>query len=338
MKRILYALILLGIICSTLAYFALFSVQVNSMEKGDHLYITSDEKVEDFYSKLLPYQSKLSQLTLPVVAQLMRFGDQSLKAGRYNWTRPMSNVELIRYIRSGNQKPINVVVFNGESIEDLAGIAGKYLEKDSVEFLKYLDDYASSNNESYNQDNFLSLFIPNTYEMYWNCDPECFVDRMKREHNKFWTDEKLSSINKNNLSTKDAYILASIVEKESKANEEKKTIAGVYLNRLKRGMLLQADPTVVFASGEKGLRRVLNKHLAIDSPYNTYMYPGLPPGPIAMPSLSSLEAVINPEDHDYLYFCAKIGYDGQHEFAKTLEAHNRNALVYRNWLNRERIY
>ena len=161
---------------------------------------------------------------------------------------------------------------------------------------------------------------------------------MKKEHENYWTEARRRALDNVQLDTKQAYILASIVEKESNRKDERKTIAGVYLNRLDLGMLLQADPTVVFALKDNNIRRVLNKHLDVDSPYNTYLYPGLPPGPVAMPSLASLDAVVFPEDHNYLYFCARPGYAGRHAFAKSLSEHNANARVYRLWLNKEGIY
>jgi UPF0755 protein len=177
------------------------------------------------------------------------------------------------------------------------------------------------------------MFIPNTYEMFWTTTPEKFVARMKKEYDGFWDDERLKKLKKNNLDKTQAYIVASIVEKESNYDPERPTIAGVYLNRLKAGEKLQADPTVVFATGEFTLQRVLFSHLKIDSPYNTYMYSGLPPGPICMPSVSSLNAVINAEDHEYMFFCAKPDNSGIHAFAKDYDEHQKNASAFSAWLN-----
>lgn len=338
MKRILIFILLLGLILSGLGYFALFSKQINQHAADIELYINSSDKMVDFHSKIKKHQSSLSLWTLPLVSKMMGFNEQQLKAGRYHLSHPLSNVELIRRVRAGIQNPLDVVIFNGETLEDLAGIAGRYLEKDSIDFLNYFLDYADSNNKNFNRENLLTLFIPNTYEMYWNCDPECFTNRMIKEFDKFWTADRKKALLDHHLDPINAYTLASIVEKESQAEKERSTIAGLYLNRLRRGILLQADPTVVFASGEKGLRRVLNKHLSIDSPYNTYLYSGLPPGPITMPSLKSIQAVIHPKSHAYIYMCAKPGYAGEHLFSSSLQEHNRNARVYQNWLNSERIF
>ena len=184
----------------------------------------------------------------------------------------------------------------------------------------------------------MTLFIPNTYELFWNTSPKKLVERMATEHDKFYDKLRKEKMKALELSSEEVYTLASIVQKETLVSAEKPRVAGVYINRLKRGQLLQADPTVVFASGEFGLRRVLNKHLAIDSPYNTYKYEGLPPGPIAMPDITTIDAVLNYEKHKYLYFCASPDNSGKHLFAKTLVQHNRNADKYRAYLNKRRIY
>ena len=196
----------------------------------------------------------------------------------------------------------------------------------------------TSNNERYTKENLLSLFIPNSYEFYWNTTPKKLFERFKREHKIFFNSTRKKKLKELGLSEEEVYTLASIVQKETLVNEEKPRVAGVYINRLKRGQLLQADPTVVFASGDFEIRRVLNKHLAIDSPYNTYKYEGLPPGPICMPDVSSIDAVLNYEKHRYLYFCASTDNSGRHQFAKTLIEHNNNANKYRAYLNKQRIF
>jgi UPF0755 protein len=181
------------------------------------------------------------------------------------------------------------------------------------------------------------MFIPNTYQFFWNTDPKDFLNRMKREHDKFWTKERLEKAKKIGLTPEEVFTLASIVEKETLAKEEKPVIASVYLNRLKRDMLLQADPTVVYAAKDFGIQRVLNKHLKIDSPYNTYKNKGLPPGPICMPDVGTIDSVLNAKDTDYLFFCAKPNGHGRHAFAKTNRQHVNNANRYRKWLNKNKI-
>ena len=189
-----------------------------------------------------------------------------------------------------------------------------------------------------NEYSIMSLFIPNTYRIFWNISPEDFIARMQTEHTNFWNEQRMQKLNRIGLTKDQCYTLASIVQKESNLASEKPRIAGVYLNRLNRNMLLQADPTVVFAVGDFEIRRVLNRHLEIDSPYNTYKYAGLPPGPIAMPDISSIDAVLDAEDHNYLYFCVKPGNTFEHAFASSLTQHNQNARRYQRWLNSNRIF
>ena len=185
----------------------------------------------------------------------------------------------------------------------------------------------------------MSIFIPNTYQVYWNISPTELIDRMKKESDKFWSDKnRMDKLAKLEMTKEEVYTLASIVEKETNYVPEKATVAGVYLNRLNKGIMLQADPTVVFANNDFKIRRVLNKHLEKDSPYNTYKYAGLPPGPIAIASISSIDAVLENKDHKFLYFCAVPDNSGQHAFAKTLSQHNANARKFQRWLNKQRIY
>jgi UPF0755 protein len=240
---------------------------------------------------------------------------------------------LITKLRSGNQDAQNVVINNIRTIHDLAGKASRYFETDSLTFLSYLTDANVFGKYGFTLDNFLTMFIPNTYEMFWTTTPEKFCNRMKSEYDAFWTNEKLDLIKANNLDRTQAFIVASIVEKESNYDPERPTIAGVYLNRLNAGEKLQADPTVVFATGDFTIQRVLYSHLSIDSPYNTYKYAGLPPGPICMPSIASLNAVIRAEKHDYMFFCAKADNSGVHVFAKDYAQHQKNAAAFAAWLN-----
>jgi len=272
------------------------------------------------------------------VANLMKYKKSKIRAGRFILKPEMSNRELITLLRSGKQSPVKVTFNSVRNIDEMIGKIYKDIEADSIDFIKLLHDSLFIGELGYKSADIMTMFIPNTYEFYWNTSAEEFIERMKAEHDKFWKkNDRLNKADKLGLDAKEVYILASIVEKETLAVEEKPKVASVYLNRLKRGMLLQADPTVVFASGDFGLRRVLNKHLKIDSPYNTYIYEGLPPGPIWMPDVSTIDAVLNAEDTNYLYFCAKPDGNGRHAFAKNLIQHNINANKYRRWLNSKRI-
>jgi UPF0755 protein len=265
-----------------------------------------------------------------LLSERMNYRDDNLKDGLYEIDKSLSLVDLIRHLRSGKQKPVNVVVNSIRIPEELAGKITAVLELDSLTFLNYIKDQLN--------DTFLTNFIPNTYSVYWNISAGDLVKRMKREKDIFWnSDDRMAKAAKLNLSPAEVYTLASIVEMETTINSERTTIASVYLNRLKKGMKLQADPTVVFANGDFSIRRVLNRHLSKDSPYNTYKYEGLPPGPICMPSIASIDAVLDPAKTDYIFFCAKPGYQNGHAFAGSLREHNRNAREYRKWLKKEDI-
>lgn len=262
--------------------------------------------------------------------------DTALKAGRYELKEGMSYVRTVRMLRLGWQVPVRVTFNNIRTPDRLAGILARKLEPDSAAWLAALTSDSLARVYGLTPQTILTLCIPNTYEFFWNTSPDIFLQRMRQESDKFWTsrDAKLS---RSGLTQQQAYILASIVYEETKRKNEMPRVAGVYVNRLKRGMPLQADPTVKYAVGDFTLRRVLNRHLEVDSPYNTYKYPGLPPGPICMPSIDALDGVVDFENHDYLYFCAKDDLSGAHAFARTLAEHNRNAQVYARALNRRGI-
>jgi UPF0755 protein len=259
--------------------------------------------------------------------------------GKYALSSGMSAMKIVRILKSRRQKPAQVMIQNGRTLGDLCQQLGLQLMEDSAAIQSVF--YNTLKDERFKhltKDNLLTLAIPNTYEMYWNSSAENIVDRLIKEHNTFWNqDRRKEQLAAQGLTETQAYILASIVEKESTFVQERATIAGLYLNRLRIGMPLQADPTIIFANGDFQIRRVLKKHLSMDSPYNTYLHSGLPPGPICMPSLNSLNAVIHAEQHNYIYMCALPGYEGRHAFAKSFEEHSRNALKYRRWLNQQGI-
>lgn len=261
-----------------------------------------------------------------------------IKPGHYVLKNGMNNNELINMLRSGNQVPVKVIFNNMRDIYQLAGRIGSQLEADSVSIVRLLEDTAFLSGMGYNEATIPALFIPNTYEFFWNTNAEKFIDRMKKEHDKFWSDTRKEKAAKMDLTEIEVSTLASIVDKESNKNSEKPIIAGVYINRLKAGWRLQADPTLIFAMNDPGIKRVLNVYLNFDSPYNTYLYGGLPPGPICIPSVSSIDAVLNYMDHDYLFFCAKDDLSGYHVFAKTNSQHVRNAKKYQEALNKMKIY
>lgn len=246
----------------------------------------------------------------------------------------MSNNELINLLRSGHQTPVNLV-FNKLRIKSqLAGKVAKQLEADSTSIMHLINNPVFLTKYDLDTSNVMAVFIPNTYEFFWNTNAEQFFDRMYSEYQRFWTDTRKEKQRKTKLTPIEVVILASIVEEESNKNAEKPTISGVYLNRLKKQIPLQADPTIKFALGNFEIKRVLKKHLEVNSPYNTYKNRGLPPGPICLPSIATIDAVLNFENHKYLYFCAKDDFSGYHVFSNTLQQHNQNAIRYQKALSK----
>lgn len=267
------------------------------------------------------------------LAEKMKYKRNTMRPGRFEIEPGWSNRRLIQHLRAGEQAPVNLVLNNERLPEEVAGCVAGFLEPDSLKLLETLRDPAVLTEFGRTPENLIALFIPNTYQMYWNTTPKDFLKRMAKEHDAFWAkNNRLEKARALGMTPEDVYTLASIVERETNTVAEKPTIAGVYLNRLKIGMLLQADPTCVFATRDFEARRVTQFHTTFDSPYNTYLYKGLPPGPISMASISSIDAVLNPQKHDYLYFCAKPDESGTHQFAATYSAHLVNARRFQNWL------
>jgi UPF0755 protein len=265
------------------------------------------------------------------VAEKMSYTGK-VRPGRFKIQPGWNNRELIAHLRAGRQAPVMVVLNNERLPEDVAGKVARFLEADSLELLRAFRNPTLLRKYGLTQATLMSIFIPNSYEFFWNTTAEAFLERMAREHDAFWNkDDRRARARALDLTPEEAYTLASIVERETNANIEKATIAGVYLNRLQKGMLLQADPTCVFATRDFATRRVTQYHTKYDSPYNTYKYKGLPPGPISTASIASIDAVLNPEQHDYLYFCAKPDESGTHAFAVTYKAHLVNAERFHAW-------
>lgn len=263
---------------------------------------------------------------------------QLVKAGRFKIRNGMSNNQLINMLRSGAQDPVKVTISKSRSIMKIAEAIAAKIEVDEAELYMLLNDNAFLSKYGKTRETAFTFFIPDTYYFNWNTNARQFLERMNDEAVKFWDVERLNKAKAINLTPSEVYTLASIVEEETLKNDEKPDVAGVYLNRLRIGMPLQADPTVKFAVGDFEIKRILNKHLAIESPYNTYKHKGLPPGPICTPSKSSIDAVLNYHKHKYLYFCAKDDFSGYHAFARNLIEHNANAEKYRKALNKNKIY
>ncbi|HMR17896.1 MAG TPA: endolytic transglycosylase MltG [Sphingobacterium sp.] len=260
-----------------------------------------------------------------------------VKPGRYKLTAGMNNRRFIGNLRGGYQDAVRLQFANVRLKENFAGLLGKNFEADSTKFSEILNNEVVAKQYGFTTENFYTMFIPNTYEIYWNTSPDKVIERLHTEYKKFWTEERLAQAKAHNLTPIEVSILASIVRGEALHTDEMPEIAGLYLNRLKRGMLLQADPTVIFAHNDFTIRRVLNRHLIIDNPYNTYRYKGLPPGPITMSPIAAIEAVLKPAQHDYIYMCAKDDFSGYHNFAVTMAEHIVNARKFQKALDERNI-
>jgi len=261
-----------------------------------------------------------------------------VKPGCYKIKPKMSNRAILRMLIAAMQTPVKVTFNNVRTPEQLAGKISRQIEADSLSLLGYFRNPTTAEKYGFKKETLISMFLPNTYEFYWNTDADGFFDKMKKSFDQFWTDERKAKAKTIDLSPEGVSTLASIIDEETIKRDERPRIAGVYINRLRKGMPLQADPTIKFALNDFSIRRLWTKHLEVKSPYNTYKNIGLPPGPINCPSISSIEAVLNYENHQYLYFCAKDDFSGYHVFAKTLAEHNRNANAYQNALNMAKIF
>ena len=340
-RRILILTVITGLIFMGTFAFYVYKVMFMSNTSFDadyiHLYIKSETTFNQFIEQLDPFLLNIDDFN--VLAKRKKY---TVRPGKYIINKGMSNNDIINSLRSNNIT-INVTYNNISDLNDLAGNISNQIEADSISFLNsFKTDFFIE--KGFDEKNILSMYIPNSYNFFWNTSVEKFNQRMFEEYTKFWQkNNRVEKANKIGLSKIEVIILASIVYEESKGNIELQKIAGVYLNRLKSNWKLQADPTVKFAAYQMDeykntvIGRVLNKHLKIDSPYNTYKYSGLPPGLISMPSIQAIDAVLNYEKHDYYFFAADPNNPGYHRFAKTLSEHKRNARKLHRYLNSKGI-
>ncbi|WP_372744843.1 endolytic transglycosylase MltG [Lutibacter sp.] len=310
----------------------------NTIKEG-FLYIPTNSDYATVENLIRPYLKRVN--TFNFIANLKGYPN-SIKPGKYKITEGMSNNKLVNILRNGKQTPVKLSFNNQDSFEKLAGRIAQQIEADSISLVAAFQDSTFLKENGFNKRTALGMYIPNTYEFYWNTSPNLFRSKMKDEYNRFWNDDRLGKAKKLNLSQNEVITLASIVQKETATVSERPMVAKLYLNRIQNQWPLQADPTIIFAVKEKlgsdiVIKRVLTKDLEIDSPYNTYKNLGLPPGPIAMPDISSINAVLNPANHDYFFMCASITKIGTHEFAKTLAQHNQYAAKYQVWLSQQGI-
>ncbi len=343
-KKIIISIFLIGILCGAyLGYFAYKQVyQPNVTLKNSqdmYFYIHSNYEFDDIVHDLYEKGYIINRESFEWVAEKKSNFKNNIHPGRYLLKEGMSNNELVDLLRSGETVPVRVIFNNVRTKYDLAGKFSKNLECDSLEILDLLNDNEFVSGYGFNQTTILTLFLPNTYEFNWATTAEKAIERMADEYKKFWTDERKAKAKKLNLSQSEVAILASIVQAEQSVHsDERPRVAGLYINRIRKGMLLQSDPTIIYGIGDFSIRRVLNKHKDYDSPYNTYKYTGLPPGPINLPSIKSLDAVLDYENHDYIYMCAKENFSGYHNFAKTYNQHLIYARRYQQELNKRKIY
>ncbi|MFT4850339.1 MAG: UPF0755 protein [Sediminicola sp.] len=338
-KKILWALALIGLlIMGGFAYYvysSVFTTNTAFNNKEAHIYIPTGSRFSDVIKELKPLLD--NSVAFEAVANRKGYSS-NVKPGHYILKKGMSNNDIINTIRSKN-KPVFVKFNNQERLENLAGHLSNIIEADSLSLLKAFKDSIFLEEVGLTEATVLAIFIPNTYEVYWNTSAESFRDRMLKEYNNFWNAERLEKAAAIGLSKEEVISLAAIVQKETAKVDERPRVAGVYLNRLKKGMLLQADPTVIYTKKltendfDQIIKRVLYVDLEIDSPYNTYKYTGVPPGPITMPDITSIEGVLNYEKHNYIFFVADVTNFGYHKFANTFSQHIRNKQEYVRWVN-----
>jgi UPF0755 protein len=340
-NRFAYVTGILGLILITFSYYfyqVFFTPNVETKGRPTYVVVRRGETAKQVLDSIDASGVIVDKLSLHFVARLMKY-EQLVKPGRYELKDGYTNRELINDLRTGsNRLPLRLTFQNIRLREDLSRKLATTIDAQPSQFDSLLTSPSYTKSLGFDTTSILTMFIPNTYELPWNASAENLMQRMKKEYEKFWTPARDAQRKKLGLSRAEVSTLASIVEAEQQQHaDERPRVAGVYLNRLKRGMKLQADPTVVYANRDFTIKRVLNVHLAKDSPYNTYKYAGLPPGPINLPSIASIEAVLNPESHDYLYFCAKEDFSGYHAFARNEQEHLVNARRYQAALSRAGI-
>lgn len=338
-KKILIPFIIFSTVLTT------SSVYIYQMLYAPNFLINQPEKIiiikdeiefDDLRNQLIEDTLLNDVISFSVLSKLMEY-DKNIKVGAYKVDMNMSNYDMISMLRSGNQTPINITFSYARKIDDLAEKITDKLKISGEELKEYLYENLDKY-QGFNELDIISIFLPDTYEVYWNISPKNLVDRMYSEYKKFWNGNRIAKLNKINLNQKESIVLASIVASETRMIDEADRIAGVYMNRLNKNMRLQADPTLVFAANDFTIRRVLNKHKKIKSPYNTYLNKGLPPGPIRLTPKNYIDAVLNYEKHNYIFFCAKEDFSGYHSFATNLRDHNRNARKFQRALDNRKIF
>lgn len=320
------------------AAFSAYTLLSPLSSSGDvqRIYVDADDTADSVRAKVLAHASWHGAIGLRLATTFLSGGD-SVHPGSYDIGSRQSAVAVVRRLRAGRQTPVRLTIPSVWTMNDLAGRLSRVMFADSATWAVHFADSIWCAGFGCTPQTLPALYLTNTYEVYWTDGPDELTRRMQRESQTYWTEERTALARQQGLTPTEAVVLASIVDRETAAESEKAMVAGMYLARLRKGMKLQADPTVKFALQQFGLRRLLHGHLTTPSPYNTYVNEGLPPGPIALPSRSSIEAVLHPVNHDYLYMCANEDFSGTHRFARTYEEHLQNAARYARALDARQI-
>lgn len=331
---ILPALVCLVAISGFIGYY--FFTGFTHHTETSYVYIDGDDTTDSVYHKLTPIGSRHGMTAMHT---LLSYGldDQHVRTGRYAIEPDDGVITILRKLRNGQQTPMRITIPESRTLDRLAGYLGRKLMIDSLEILTALNDSAFCDTLGYTPQTIPALFVPNTYEVYWNISLENFMLRMQKEHATFWNTDRQQQADSLGLTPVEVCTMASILDEETANNAEKPMIAGMYMNRLRTKMPLQADPTVKFALGDFAIKRIRHGMLDTDSPYNTYKYEGLPPGPIKIASIKGIDAVLQMVHHDFLYMCAKEDFSGTHNFARTYSEHLKNAARYARALNEKGI-
>jgi UPF0755 protein len=339
-KKLFYFLtgaLMVAIIIIIVFYELLFGINITSKKSTQVIYIPTGASYEQVLDTL---QSRLVIKNLKVFSWLAKKKNYPalIKPGRYIIGKNLTYNSLINLLRSGKQVPVKITFSNLSNLNQIAGKIDKQIETDSSRLISFLSDASNFKADGFKKENVIVIFIPNTYEFYWNTDAKGIYNRLLKEYRLFWNDQRLSKAKERGLDPIEVSTLASIIDDEAARSDEKPRIAGVYLNRLRMGIPLQADPTIKFALNDISITRILKKDLLVDSPYNTYEHAGLPPGPIGCATIDGIDAVLNSEKHDYIYFAAKADFSGYHNFSRTLSEHLRYASLYQKELNKRKIF
>lgn len=334
-KKLLVGIVFLGLAVSTLVYFKAFASNTKFEKAEKYLYVPTGATYAEVL-KLLAEDVKDIE-NFKFIAEKRSY-DQNVYPGRFLLKKGMGSFQIVSALR--HNMPLSLSFNNQETLEKFVSRVSSQIEADSLSLIKSFRDPKFLSENGFTEDNILGIFIPNTYDLKWNTSADKFRDKMYDEYKKFWNQERMAKAKALQLTPQQVIALASIVHKESVKEDERPRVAGVYLNRLKTEMPLQADPTIIYAikkntnDFDQVIKRVKGDMLYVNSPYNTYKNLGLPPGPIAMPDISAVDAVLNYEKHDYLYFCASVERRGYHDFAVTYEEHQVNAKKYAEWVNK----